>query len=176
MPKATNTATKKKTEIKKIAVKKAGTVKSVVKKTREIKTKQVEKVALAKNASVKKAPVKKIAKNPVLDLIVDAMREKKAQQVVSLNFSTVEVAICDYFVICNADSATQVNAIADNVEEQMFKKTKQWPIRCQGRENGFWIIIDYGDFIVHIFQTDYRRFYRLEELWADAKTTWYNEE
>ena len=176
MPKATNTATKKKTEIKKTAVKKESTVKPVVKKTRETKTKQIGKVAVTKSVSAKKAPVKKTAKNPVLDVIVDAMREKKAQQVVSLNFATVEAAICDYFVVCNADSATQVNAIADSVEEQMFKKTKQWPIRCQGRENGFWIIIDYGDFIVHIFQTEYRRFYRLEELWADAKTIWYSEE
>jgi len=177
MPKVTNSATRKKTETKKVTVKKASTLKQEAKKTKDVKSKQtVKKKVVTKKTPTKKAAVKKIAKNPVLDVMVEAMHEKKAQQVVSLDFATIEAAICDYFVICNADSVTQVNAIADNLEEQMFKQTKQWPIRCQGRENGFWIIMDYGDFVAHIFQTEYRKFYRLEELWADAKTIWYNEE
>ncbi len=170
----TKKATLKTTAGKTTAAAKTKTPAGTVKKKTAITTATPK--APAKSMPVKKTPEKKISKNPALDIIVDAMYDKKAQQVVSLDFATIDAAICDYFVICNADSTTQVNAIADSVEEQLYKKMKQWPIRCQGRENSFWIIMDYGDVIVHIFQTEYRKFYRLEELWADAKTTWHEEQ
>ena len=70
-------------------------------------------------------------------------------------------------MICNGDSTTNVNAIADNVIEKMRLEGRK-PLRTQGMENNFWIILDYGDIVAHIFLTEYREFYRLEELWADA--------
>lgn len=67
----------------------------------------------------------------------------------------------------------QVAAIADNVEEQMILKAGRKVRRSQGKENRFWVILDYSDIVVHIFQTEYRRFYHLEDLWADAVTRHY---
>lgn len=111
-----------------------------------------------------------------VDVIAQAMLDKKASGVVSLDLTNIGTAITDYFVVCNADSTTQVVAICDNVEDMMYEKCKRGPIRKQGRENAFWVILDYGDVVVHIFKTEYRDFYRLEDLWADAKKTEYNEQ
>ncbi len=97
------------------------------------------------------------------------MLEKKASDVLSLDLRSIGTAICDHFVICNADSSTAVAAIADNVLVKMEEKAGKKVLRMQGLENGFWIILDYGDVVVHIFLTEYRQFYRLEDLWADAK-------
>ena len=104
-----------------------------------------------------------------IKVITDAMLEKKGQDVLSLDLRPIGTAISDYFVVCNAASTTQVRAIADNVEDKMIEILKMKPVRKQGTENGFWVILDYGIAVVHIFQTEYRSFYRLEDLWADAK-------
>ena len=108
--------------------------------------------------------------------IAEAMLEKKAKGVVSLDLRNIGTSISDYFVICNADSTTQVVAISDYVEEMMAKKCKRDVVRMQGRENAFWIILDYTTIVVHIFLTEYREFYRLEDLWADSAKTVYEEE
>ena len=105
----------------------------------------------------------------VLKVITDAMLEKKGQQVVSLDLSSIGTAISDYFVVCNADSTTAVAAIADNIIVRMEEKCGRKVLRMQGLENDFWIILDYGDIVVHVFLTQYREFYRLEDLWADAE-------
>lgn len=104
-----------------------------------------------------------------IDTIAEAILEKKGKGVCSLDLRKIGTAITDYFVICNADSTTQVTAIADNIEDRMIEKCKTNVIRMQGKENGFWVILDYGTIVVHIFKTEYRNFYRLEDLWADAK-------
>ena len=104
------------------------------------------------------------------------MLEKKAQNVVSLDLRNIESSICDHFVICNADSTTQVAAIADNVLVKMEEKLGLKVLRMQGLENNFWIILDYGDVVVHIFLAEYREFYRLEDLWADAKRKLHKDE
>ncbi len=110
-----------------------------------------------------------------LKCIADAMLDKKANFVCSLDLKSIGTAICDYFMVCNADSRPQVVAIADNVEEMMLKECKRKVIRMQGKENAFWIILDYGNIVVHVFQTEYRQFYRLEDLWADAERTIYQD-
>ncbi len=107
--------------------------------------------------------------------IAEAMLDKKANFVCSLDLRESGASICEYFVICNADSTTQVTAIADNVEEMMLEKCGRKVTRMQGKENAFWIIMDYGYIVVHIFQTEYRQFYRLEDLWADAEKTTYQD-
>ena len=113
--------------------------------------------------------------NKELKVIADAMLEKKGQDVVSLDLKPIGTAISDYFIVCNADSTTNVVAIADNVEERMIEKCRRKVVRTQGKENAFWVILDYGDIVVHVFQTPYRSFYRLEDLWADAERTLYED-
>ena len=113
--------------------------------------------------------------NKELKVIADAMLEKKAQDVVSLDLKPIGTAISDYFIVCNADSTPAVGAIADNIEDRMIEKCGRKVIRTQGKENAFWVIMDYGDIVVHIFQTPYRAFYRLEDLWADAPKTVYED-
>lgn len=110
-----------------------------------------------------------------LKVIADAMLEKKAQDVVSLDLRSIGTAISDYFIVCNADSTPAVVAIADNIEDRMMEKCKRKVVRTQGKENAFWVIMDYGDIVVHVFQTPYRSFYRLEDLWADAERTVYED-
>lgn len=107
--------------------------------------------------------------------IANAMLDKKGQNVCSLNLKSIGTSICDYFIVCNAESRPQVQAIADNVEEEMLIKCKRKVARQQGKENAFWIILDYGYIVVHVFQTEYRNFYRLEDLWGDAEKTTYKD-
>jgi len=111
-----------------------------------------------------------------IETIAEAMLEKKASGVISLDLRKTGTAITDYFVICNADSTTQVCAVADCVEDRMIEKCHRKVIRMQGKENGFWILLDYGHIVVHVFQTEYRNFYRLEDLWADSKKKEYKDE
>ena len=111
--------------------------------------------------------------NQEIKVIADAMLEKKGVNVVSLDLKKIGTAISDYFIVCNAESTTNVVAIADNIEDRMREKLGRRVLRTQGRENAFWIILDYGDVVVHVFQTAYREFYRLEDLWADAERVEY---
>ena len=108
-----------------------------------------------------------------LRVLADAIQDKKGQNVISLDLRKIEGAIADFFVICNADSTTNVSAICDNVIKEMKEQLGLRPLRSQGLENNFWIILDYGNIVVHIFQTPYREFYRLEDLWADAPSKTY---
>ena len=114
-----------------------------------------------------------LMENNEVKIIADAMLEKKGQNVVSLDLKKIGTAISDYFIVCSAESTTNVLAIADNVEDRMIEMASRKVVRSQGRENAFWIILDYGDIVVHIFQNQYRDFYRLEDLWADADKTEY---
>lgn len=122
-----------------------------------------------------KVTIIKYMDNKELKVIADAMLEKKGQDVVSLDLTSIGTAISDHFIVCSADSTPNVVAIADNVEDRMIEKCRRKVVRAQGKENAFWVILDYGDIVVHVFQTPYRAFYRLEELWADAERTSYED-
>ncbi|MDN4164821.1 ribosome silencing factor [Cytophagales bacterium LB-30] len=102
------------------------------------------------------------------DLVVNGMLEKKAENVVVLDMKNVKNAIADFFVICSGNSDTQVDAIADSVEEVVYKNSKQNPWHKEGKENKEWILLDFVDVVVHVFKKDRRDFYALEELWGDA--------
>jgi len=122
---------------------------------------------------------KKIVKDGtdfVLKQVVAAMKEKKAKNIVSLRLNKIPNAVAEYFVICNAASKTQVSAIYDEVVEYVKKECGINPFHKEGYENSEWILIDYVDVVVHIFQTDIRSFYQLEDLWADAKLKNYGSE
>ena len=114
--------------------------------------------------------------NKILEVITDAMLEKKGKNVVSLDLRPIGTAISDYFVVCNADSTTAVAAIADNILGRMQEKLGKKVLRMQGLENDVWIILDYGDVVVHVCLTEYRAFYRLEDLWADSPRKEYTDE
>ena len=118
---------------------------------------------------IKKEEKEKKESTSLLDVIVEAMLEKKAQNIISLDLSSLDNSICKYFVICNADSTTQVSAIAENVEDQVREQLNERVWRKDGLQNSLWAILDYGDVVVHVFQTECRNFYRLEDLWADAE-------
>ena len=112
----------------------------------------------------------------LVDTIVEAMDDKKGRDIVSLDLSVLDGTVCDTFVICHADSTTQVCAIADGVEELVERELGERPFRNEGTENGLWVVMDYGDVMVHVFQTEMRRFYALEDMWADADMTRYEVE
>ena len=112
----------------------------------------------------------------LIDNIVGAIQDKKGHNIVSLDLTELEGTICDAFVICNADSTTQVNAIADGIVEELEEKLGEKPRRVEGKTNAAWIAIDYVDVMVHIFLTPLREYYRLEQLWADAPATRYESE
>jgi ribosome-associated protein len=103
--------------------------------------------------------------------IVAAILDKKGKAPVIIDFSKIQNYISDFFIICHGTSRTQTEAIADNVIMSVKKKTGQVPWHREGFENAEWILIDYSDIIVHIFQEPYRKFYNLEQLWADAEIT-----
>ncbi len=105
--------------------------------------------------------------NKLEKIIVEAIQDKKAKNIVTIDLSNYEGAICEKFIVCNADSTTQVASIADGVEDDVDKKLGEKVWRIEGKTNGIWIVMDYGDILVHIFQSEAREFYALDELWAD---------
>ena len=112
----------------------------------------------------------------LIETIVSAIEDKKGKNIVSLDLSGFDGAICSHFVVCNADSTTQVAAIADGVEEKVHEALGENVWRVEGKQTGLWVAMDYVDVVVHIFQTELRDFYKLEELWADAPITRYEYE
>lgn len=107
----------------------------------------------------------------LIGTIVSAIEDKKGKNIVSLDLSGFDGAICSAFVVCNADSTTQVAAIADGIEEKVQQELGEKVWRVEGQQSAVWIAMDYVDVVVHIFQTELREFYRLEELWVDAPLT-----
>lgn len=112
----------------------------------------------------------------MLATIVEAIQDKKGKKIASLDMSGFDGAICTHFVVCHADSTTQVEAISNGVEEMMEQKLGEKLHRVEGRQMGLWVAMDYIDVVVHIFQTELRDFYRLEQLWSDAIRTEYESE
>ena len=106
-----------------------------------------------------------------VQLIVEAIQEKKGQQIVTINLSKVENSICEYFIICHGESVTQVGAIAESIEKKLKDAGRIRSHHVEGLQNRQWVLLDYFDILVHVFQEEYRSFYRLEELWADGKVT-----
>lgn len=104
----------------------------------------------------------------ILRVAVEAMQDKKAKNIVSLDLSKIDNSVTSYFLICHAPSKTQIEAIYDNVLEFVRKECETKPYNKEGLENSEWILIDYVDVVVHIFLEDIRKFYNLEELWADG--------
>ena len=108
---------------------------------------------------------------PLLDEIVSLAFEKKAKEVISLDLRGLS-SITDYYIICHGNSEPQVKAIVDNIR----KKTSFKPTHLEGYENKKWVLLDYFDVIVHVFDESERDFYSIEQLWADAPKHEFNDE
>ena len=106
----------------------------------------------------------------IRETAISAIQDKKGRDITILDLEKVDDAPTGQFIICTGKSTTQVSAIADSVREEIQKKTGEKPINYDGYRNSQWIVIDYGDTMVHVFLPETRAFYRLEELWNDAET------
>lgn len=102
--------------------------------------------------------------------VIKGIEEVKGQDIQILDLRAVENSVCDYFVICNGTSNTQVNAIASSVQKLVSKSLKEKPWHIEGSDNAEWILMDYVHVVLHVFQKHIREFYDIEGLWADAKT------
>nr|WP_299418052.1 ribosome silencing factor [uncultured Emticicia sp.] len=115
--------------------------------------------------------IKEFSGEELSRFIVHGMLEKKAINIVVMDLRKVNNSITDFFVICSGNTDTQIAAIADSVDEEVFKASKVNPWHQEGRQNREWILLDYVDVVVHVFRKDRRKFYDLESLWGDAETT-----
>jgi ribosome-associated protein len=106
--------------------------------------------------------------NLLQENIIEGILDKKGRQIVDLDLTKVNNSICDHFIICHANSNAQVSAIADSVEKKVKENMDQKVFHREGMENATWVLLDFGNIIVHIFQEETRNYYRLEELWGDA--------
>ena len=113
---------------------------------------------------------------PLVNCIVDAILEKKGKEVTSLEIGKLPNAVCDYFIICHADSTTQVHAIAENIELKVRDNIGEKVWKSAGYDNSIWVVLDFVNVVVHVFQTEWRDFYKIEELWADSPAKKYSDE
>lgn len=120
----------------------------------------------------KKTTEKKAATgNPklLLDAIIVGMEEVKAHEISVMDLRKIGHATTDYFVVCHGNTGTQVKAISQSVESETIKRADERPLHTEGVQNAKWILMDYGNVVVHIFDKESRAFYALEELWGDAE-------
>ena len=103
--------------------------------------------------------------------ITEGIQEKKGQKIIVADLTEIDDTICNYFVICQGNSPTQVSVIADSVRDYVRVETGNKPSAIDGLRNAQWVAMDYSDVLVHIFLPEVRAFYNLENLWADAKLT-----
>lgn len=109
-------------------------------------------------------------------VVVKGMQERKAEGIVMMDLRKVGNAVADYFVICSGTSDTHIDAIAESVDKEVSEVDGESPWHREGLNNKTWVLLDYVDVVVHIFNKDRRSFYQLEELWGDAVITTIGEE
>lgn len=176
-----------KTIVKKVAKKSGKLKKAPAKKIISEKEKQVKQANAIANSEKKKTTRKQLGRsgkekrpkknstseqtNTLLNAIIEGMQEKKAKNITLIDLSSLENRVSDYFIICDADSNIQVEAIADSIEEYVEKRVNEKPYHAEGFENAEWILIDYINIVAHVFQKETRGYYGLESLWADGKIT-----
>jgi len=110
----------------------------------------------------------------LIDAIIEGVRRKKGESILDLDMAQIGNSQCNHYIICHGNSNTQVEAIARSVEETVEEIIGENVWHSDGYRNAQWILLDYSDVMVHVFQKDTRHFYDLESLWADAKIKMYN--
>lgn len=120
-------------------------------------------------ATRKRNSVARLTRNSkIFKTIIQAIQEKKGENIVSLDLRKIPEAVADFFVVCEAGSSTQVKAIADHIEEFTKNNCGELPYKHEGKQTLQWVLIDYVNVVVHVMLPESRRFYKLEDMWSDA--------
>lgn len=114
---------------------------------------------------------KSTQKQLLIDKIIESIQDTKGEDIRIFDLSNIENSVAETFIICSANSNTQVSAIAGNIEKKVRNEIKDRPWHVEGTENAMWVLIDYVSVVVHVFQKHIREYYDIEELWGDAKIT-----
>ena len=131
---------------------------------------------LALLATRKKKGATRLTKSSkIIKTIIQAIQQKKGENIISLDLRKIPEAVADFFIICEAGSQPQIRAISDFVEDQVKKKGGEIPYRHEGMKHLHWVLIDYINVVVHIMLPETRRFYKLEEMWSDAASEKYSD-
>ena len=120
--------------------------------------------------------VKTEVKDKLLEAVLEGIQRMKGKEITLIDLNSIQHTECDYFIVCHGTSSTQVDAIAHSVEESVKELCDENVWHRDGYKNSLWVLLDYGDIMVHVFQKETREFYNLEGLWADAKITEIKEE
>ena len=123
----------------------------------------------------KKSTVRLTKNSKLIKTIINAIQEKKGENIISLDLRKVNEAVADFFIICEANNQPQVRAISEFVEMEMKEKCDEYPYRHEGMKNLQWVLIDYINVVVHVMLPETRKFYKLEEMWSDAVANEYDE-
>ena len=107
----------------------------------------------------------------IISVIISGIEDVKGQNINILDLREIENTVCDYFIICEGTSNTQVNAIVNSIQKKVSKETKDKPWHIEGSDNAEWVLMDYVNIVVHVFQKHTREYYDIESLWGDAVTT-----
>ncbi len=107
----------------------------------------------------------------LITTIIGGIEEVKGKEIIILDLREIENTVCDYFIVCEGTSNTQVNAIVSSIQKQVSKTLKDKPWHIEGSDNAEWVLMDYVNVVVHVFQKHIREYYDIESLWGDAKTT-----
>ena len=121
----------------------------------------------------KKSPTRLTRNSKLYKTIINAIKEKKGEAIVSLDLRKIDEAVSDFFIICDAQSSVQVKAISDHIIEEVKANCNENVYHNERGEE--WTLVDYINVVVHIFQKEHRKFYDLESLWADAERTEHND-
>ncbi len=113
----------------------------------------------------------KASADELITLILEGIENVKGQEIILLDLKEIENTVCDYFIICNGTSNTQVNAIVGSIQKTVSKAIHDKPWHVEGQDNAEWVLMDYVNVVVHVFQKQIREFYDIEGLWGDAKFT-----
>jgi ribosome-associated protein len=112
-----------------------------------------------------------ISADQLISVIISGIEDVKGNEINILDLREIENTVCDYFIICEGTSNTQVNAIVKSIQKKVSKELKDHPWHVEGEDNAEWVLIDYVNVVVHVFQKHIRQYYDIESLWGDAKTT-----
>jgi len=119
-------------------------------------------------ATRKKKTARLTKNSKLIKTIINAIQEKKGENIISLDLRKVNEAVADFFIICEASNQPQVRAISEFVEEEIKKHCDEYPYRHEGLKNLQWVLIDYVNVVVHVMLSETRKFYKLEEMWSDG--------
>ncbi len=112
-----------------------------------------------------------ISADQLISVIISGIEDVKGNEINILDLRDIENTVCDYFIICEGTSNTQVSAIVKSIQKKVSKELKDHPWHVEGEDNAEWVLIDYVNVVIHVFQKHIRDYYDIESLWGDAKTT-----